>query len=179
MDTSLSKNITNILHNIYKGLLIVSVIILAITSGIYSLNAVRGSLLGYLFLLTTVFLCFTEIVLGYVNSPSGSLMSLLFSIFPLLFLSLVYMSLFKIFFLNQDRIVSGNVASGYKLYTRSLVGLIILQVAILLYSFEKDVFKVKKMLDIASSSGLMLLGLLTCVNAYIINTILFFYSTDG
>jgi hypothetical protein len=175
----------SILHVIYKGLLIVGTIVLAMTNGVLNLSAIKGSLLGYALIFSGITFLMLEIIFSYLNNaasssqPKTNAFLLIISFFPFAIILFVIFWLIRIIYNNQVRLSEGNISADYGSFTKISMILMIIEIVVMLSASSSENFKKNKIIDVVSSASLTLLGIMNAIVAYIVNTILVYYTTDG
>ena len=131
-----------------------------------------------------IMLLFMQMVAYIINQyNSGNKVEgmgrLIFSLIPMVGMSYLLIYYIRLYYNNQDRISDGHLASEFTTYVKVSNLLFFFMLGILIYATRKDLFKKQNQIDMANASLLYLLLLLSIADAYILNTILVFYTTDG
>ena len=171
-------------QTLYTTAWVVGSVLLMTTNGVYSLSGVRGSMVGYIMIMVGLMLLFMQMVSFIINQyNSGNkvegMWRFVFSIIPILGISYLLLYYIRLYYTNQDKISGGNIASEFTTYVKVSNLLFFFILGILIYATRKDLFKKQNQIDMANASFLYLLLLLSIADAYILNTILVFYTTDG
>jgi hypothetical protein len=168
---------------IYKGLIFVGVILSIISLSIKSTSSATLSISSYTFIATGIVLIVGFLINKIMNRPDPAkywFISLFFyNIGPfLLLLGILGFTLYLIISF-KDKINSGNISSGYGLFSKLSVAFVLIQLYITYNGMQKQSFKETASLPKIYSSFSYLVGVINVFIILILSCILKYFSTDG
>jgi hypothetical protein len=161
---------------VYNSLLIAGIIIIFCTVGSNKPSSLTGTITGYSFFITGLFL-----LTGYLmkNLNSQSFISSLNTVSP--FLILIGILIYVIYLLSYyfSEITKGNVSNGYYTFMNIFIVLLIVEMFVF-YNGTQDInFKNTGTINKVTCMMLYLLELISIIAVISLGIILKYYTTDG
>ena len=167
--------------NIINGLIGVGVIIIFFSIGYYS-NSYEGliaTMVGYSFMAAGFILMTGYLINNITYNNSNSILPYFITAGPFMVIIGVITYILYILGTYFNRIITGNVSSGYWTFTNIFIALIIAELGILYYGTQDKLFIETHSLPIVYGMLIYLLGMVSFIVAITLGIILAYYSTDG
>lgn len=169
---------------IYKACIIAAVISFMIGIFTQSQTSLGAYISGYSILIFGIMMILIILIYnGLSGNQSASSLQSLFSIMltagPFILILGVIAFVLYLLITYYNRILDGQVASGYNSFSNIIVMLLLLQVYLVYKNISTDNFETSGKISKVTSSIIYLLGVLTTICSINLYIILKYYTTDG
>jgi len=172
MTTQIIKPLVSL---IYSTLIIVGIILLIITIGSTTQSSLIGIISGYSFISGGILLLMANLISNIINNKESNLFSYIYAVGPFSFLLGVVIYSLYLTITYSNRIVSGDITSGYVKFTNISIVLICLQ----LYLFSTGMKKDSEIIDKKYSMLLYIVGIINLIIIITLGIVMTNFTTDG
>jgi hypothetical protein len=169
---------------VYKALIYASVILFLISFGTTGNTTIGAVISGYSALTLSILMILIMLLNSVLNTTTGKptmeiIKTILMAAGPFL-LMLAVIGLILYLIIKYSKIISeGHVSSSYYTFSNISIILFLLQIYLLYGNMDTEQFKQTHKLSSVTSSLIYLLGVISCMSAMILYTILNYFTTDG
>jgi len=168
----------------YTSLIVVGIILLFITVGSNSENALNGTIAGYSLIGGGILLLVSYLFLGILKNQNNAnnlsvIMSFIYTGGPFFVILGIIAYIIYLLITHKNRIIEGNVSPGYVNFTNISILLILIQLYLFYLGTGQENFKKTSRLSKVYSMLLYFVGIMNIVTVITINIILVYFSTDG
>jgi hypothetical protein len=168
---------------IYQGLIFVGIILSIISLSISSDSNSTLSISSYSFITTGIVLLVGVLINKIMNRPNSSTSNFFYIFFNNIgpFILLIGILAFTLYLLVtfKEKIDSGNVSSGYTLFSKLSLAFILIQLYVTYNGMQKQSFKETNTLPKIYGSFSYLIGVINVSIVVTLACILKYFSTDG
>jgi hypothetical protein len=174
------SNISEYYKSLYKGIIITSIVVLAIGFATNGETSIRCYQSGYFAFGLSILLILIPILnkLLSKDGPKKGVSAMMLQTGPFMIIIAVVGFLLYFSFKYQDIIVDNRVPQGYFIFSNIATLLLIIQLFVVYSCITSDDFD-KEGMSSVNSSVVLLLAVLTAICTNIIRTILKYFTTDG